>query len=274
MIPRPRLIAMIATLALAAAPATAGSACCPADADDSGTVAFGDILVILGEFGRCVEGCAGDVNGDDVVDFQDLLVVLAAWGPCRFDFGEPRDDPEAEQITLEMLGADGPLLAPDDIFDRVDRDLDLIREAEPALADQMHAPAWRPDHLIVKKLPDEPQDDYDLLNVCFQIVEERHLFGDWFLLTFPGNLNAPALAETYAALGSIDFAEPDGIIGGQNFWRPLVLAKGRWRWSIDDGFCDCFDGCDCHRFYVFDVLADGTVTLVSFEERMSQCCAF
>jgi len=173
-----------------------------------------------------------------------------------------------------MLGAGGPLLLPADVLARVDRDLDLIREAEPALVGQTDSPDFVLDHLIIKKVAGAPQDEYEQLNACFQVVLEDHLFGDWYLLVFPGNLNIPALVSVYTALDEIDFAEPDGIFGGQNFWVPTPLAEGRWRWNIDDGFCDCFDGCDCHRFYVFDVEANGTVTLISFNEVLTSCCAF
>ena len=46
------------------------------------------------------------------------------------------------------------------------------------------------------------------------------------------------------------------------------------RYEIDDGFLDCFDGCDCHRIWVFDVNQAGEVTLVSFEEFGQPWCDF
>lgn len=207
-----------------------------------------------------------------MVDFQDLVVVLGEWGPCVFDYEPLRDDAEAEQIGLEMLGVGGPLRVPGDVYDRVVRDLGVIRAAEPTLASQAHTPAWAPRDLIVKKLPDEPSDDYDALNACLQLVLEDHLFGDYYVLTFTGPLNAVALVDLYEALGSIELAEPNGIIGGENFWRPTDLGGGTWRWNVDDGYCDCFDGCDCHRLFVFEVDAGGTVTQISFEEIFGLCC--
>ncbi len=269
---RSRVIAAVLAVSFCVTSTWAGPCECPADADGSGAIDFQDILLVLADWGPCA-GCPGDVDGNGVVDFQDLLDVLGAWGPCVFDYEPLRADAEAEQIGLEMIGAGGPLRVPDDVYDRVARDLGLIRTAEPTLAGETHSPAWVPEDLIVKKFPEVPPDDYDALNACLQLVLENHLFGDWYVLTFAGPLNAPALVEVYTALDSIEFAEPNGIFGGQNFWRPTDLGGGTWRWNVDDGYCDCFDGCDCHRLFVFEVDADGNVELLSFEEIFGLCCS-
>ncbi len=54
---------------------------CSADLDGDGTVAFGDLLVVLGAWGECA-GCPADLDGNGFVGFSDLLIVLGAWGPC------------------------------------------------------------------------------------------------------------------------------------------------------------------------------------------------
>ena len=40
-----------------------------------------------------------------------------------------------------------------------------------------------------------------------------------------------------------------------------VLASGQpsGLWEVDDGWLDCFDGCDCHRLYTFMTSADGDI---------------
>jgi hypothetical protein len=259
----------------------AATACpCPADVDGSGTVDVDDLLIVLTEWGPC-NGCAGDVNDDDVVDFVDLLDVLTAWGPCNFDYEPLQDDAEAEQIGLEMLGAEGPLRMPDDTYDRIDRDLELIRIAEPTLAsencticgydDAIHSPAWTATKLLVRKVPKAPPDDYEAFNACFDVVREDHLFGDVYVLHFPHALNAPALAILYTGLDSVEHAQPAATGGRSNFWVPTSLGGGVWRWDIDDGFCDCPAGCYCHRFFVFEVDGDGVVELISFEYFPADC---
>ena len=83
-----------------------------------------------------------------------------------------------------------------------------------------------------------------------------------------------ALAPLYAQTPAMAFAEPNGIFGGQNFWTPTPLRGGVWRWDIDDGFLDCFDGCDCHRLYVFETDEAGTVTPISYQEIGQPWCEF
>jgi len=48
------------------------------DLNGDGTVAFADLLMLLGSWGPCL-GCAGDFDGDGAVGFTDLLRLLAEW---------------------------------------------------------------------------------------------------------------------------------------------------------------------------------------------------
>lgn len=54
---------------------------CPADLDGDKSVGGGDLTVLLGLWGPCVD-CAADLNGDGVVGGADITVLLGAWGPC------------------------------------------------------------------------------------------------------------------------------------------------------------------------------------------------
>lgn len=55
---------------------------CPGDCDASGSVNFGDLVAILGEFGTpgSLQGC--DVDGSGMVNFGDLVMALGLFGPC------------------------------------------------------------------------------------------------------------------------------------------------------------------------------------------------
>jgi hypothetical protein len=57
---------------------------CLADLDGDGQVGFGDLLVLLSQWGPCPPDppCPGDFDGSGDVNFADLLFLLAAWGPC------------------------------------------------------------------------------------------------------------------------------------------------------------------------------------------------
>jgi hypothetical protein len=227
---RPFTAALTLAAVFSAAPAArAVEVDCPTDLDGNVAVDVFDLLALLGQWGPC-PGCPADFDGNDAVDVFDLLELLGDWGPCVFDYGEPRENAEAEQIGLEMLGAGGPLVVPDPIYDRVGRDLGLIRA--------------------------------------------NHLFGDWWVLTFARNMNVPAMAGIYAAIDAVELGEPNYIIGGDNTYTPMDMGDGRWRWDIDDGFLDCFDGCDCHRHYIVDTFEDETVELILYEEYGAPWCEF
>ena len=63
--------------------ADAGPNACPADIDENGIIAIGDILMFLGDFG-CVANCIADIDEDGTVTVQDLLSgLLSSFGqPC------------------------------------------------------------------------------------------------------------------------------------------------------------------------------------------------
>ena len=52
---------------------------CPADLDDDGVVAGGDIGVLLSNWGQ---SGTGDLDGNGVVDGSDFGLLLSAFGPC------------------------------------------------------------------------------------------------------------------------------------------------------------------------------------------------
>ena len=246
---------------------------CNADLDDNGVVGASDLLILLASWGPC-KGCIADLDGDGNVGASDLLTVLAGWGPTVFDFGPRLDNPEAEQIALEMLGPAGPLRPELADYNRIITDQALIRVADKRLLDQTHSPAWVANQMIVQREEGEPQQDYLCLYEFYQVTNEDHLFSNWYVLTFADDLNIPALTSIYMEVASVLFAEPNGIFGGQNFWEATKLKDGIWRWDIDDGWHDCFDGCDCHRVYVIETDAKGNVEIISIEEWGQPWCEF
>jgi hypothetical protein len=54
----------------------------------------------------------------------------------------------------------------------------------------------------------------------------------------------------------------------------VIQPSGNWRWSIDDGFTDCFDGCDCHYYYVLETDDPGNVIFISLTPSGQPWCVF
>jgi len=266
-------IVLAVGVALALSFSTHAAPPCNADLDDDGTVGVSDLLNLLATWGPCRD-CSADFDGNGSVGVSDLLVLLGDWGPTVFDFGPPLDDPEAEQIALEMLGPSGALRPAMEDYQRIDTDLDLIRAEVPDLVGQSHSPAWVANQMIVQLIKGEPEQEYLCLNEFYQLTSEVHLSANWYVLTFADDLNILALVGIYTEAPSVNFAEPNGIIGGQNFWVPTPLNDGVWRWDIDDGWSDCPDGCDCHRVYVIETDAKGNVEIISIEEFGPRWCDF
>ena len=258
----------VSTLSIAAAVHAARP--CPPDIDCSGTVNVNDLLSVINAWGT--SGSPSDVTGDGSVNVGDLLGVINAWGACQFTFAA-QANAEAHQVGLEMLGSSGPLTLPQANYDRIVRDIGLIRAARPELAGQTHSAAWVPNQMLVS-VPDPQAADYLCLNTYYGVTTVAPLFSTWYTLTFAGKVNVPALAEIYMASGAVSFAEPNGFVGGQNFWHPVDAGGGIWNWSIDDGWHDCFDGCDCHRQYSISIDAGGAVTVQSVNQFGQRWCDF
>lgn len=245
---------------------------CDADLDRSGDVGITDLLGLLGAWGTNPGG-PPDFDGGGV-GVTDLLNLLGSWGVLAIDFGPPLANEEAEQIGLEMLGPDGAILLPQAVYERIVADLVLIRHTQPPLADETHTPAWIPSELLVQLVPNAPLDEYLCLNEIYQVIDADLLFGTLYVLTFAGNLNVEALAQIYAQAPEVDYAEPNSIIGGSNVWTPTDLGGGVWQWQVDDSWCDCFDGCDCHRVWLFETDADGNIQTLDIQEFGLPWCNF
>lgn len=212
-----------------------------------------------------------DLQGDSDVDLADFALLVPYFKETYFDYGPHRDDEEAEMLTMALTGQ---LRAPETEYQRIVRDLELIRTTYVDLVTVIDDPDYVPNQLVIKLVAGEPLDDYHDLNATYMVTAEDHLFGDWWTLTFCDNLNATVLAAYYTALPAVQYADPNYLIGTDDQIDISILAGQTYRYNIDDGFLDCFDGCDCHRVWVLDVDSLGVVTLVSYDEWGMSWCDF
>jgi hypothetical protein len=248
------------------------------DLDADGTVGLAD----LGAFAVCMAGPGvlpggdpvvaerADFDTDSDVDLGDFASLAQLAGRQYFDYGPHRADLEAEMLAMELSGQ---LRAPDAEYDRILGDLAEIRTVYAELIGVIDDPDYVPNELIVGLVEGQPLEEYEALNAYYLLTGREHLFGSWWTLSFCDNLNARVLGPIYTALAAVQYADPNGLIGTDDQIAVAVLGE-TYRYTIDDGFWDCFDGCDCHRVWVIDVSGAGAVSLVSYEEYGMSWCEF
>lgn len=251
------------------------------DIDGSGQVGLDD----LGLIAQCLGGpgvvsppvdcgsasfTAIDLDADGDADLHDVALFQRETGSEYFPYGPELLDDEAEQLAMILSGE---LRAPLDEYERIQGDLAKIRAAHPELQNVVDDPDFVPDHLLVGINNALPLDAYHALN-DFYLVTNEQIIGSFRVLTFCDDINAIALAPIYEALPVVTFAEPDGLIGTSNKITVQKKAGGTYGYVIEDGFCDCFDGCDCKRTWVIDVRANGQVILISVTESGFGHCNF
>ena len=77
----------------------------------------------------------------------------------------------------------GMLRAPDQLYDRIDRDLELIRRDYLELLPVVDDPDYVPDQLLVNVDTSQPIDAYQALNDYYLVVVEE-IFSWGRILTF------------------------------------------------------------------------------------------
>jgi hypothetical protein len=78
---------------------------CPEDLDFDGDIDTADLLILLGNWGYCLEGeiCWADIDMDGDVDTADLLDLLGHWGECGIGGGHI---PRNVQDCIDRFGFD------------------------------------------------------------------------------------------------------------------------------------------------------------------------
>ena len=212
-------------------------------------------------------GSSPDLDGDGIPD------ECKAWFHCvtspgYFDYAPHRIDPEAEQLAMHLSGQ---LRAPDSEYDRIRRDLQIIRSVYPKLQTVVDDPDYVPNHLIVRLDPSLPWTGYVALNDYYQVIEDQVIFHSLaiHLIKFCDNLNAFAVSREYAVLPEVLYAEPDYVYGTDD--QITITPDGDvLRYQIKNGFWDCMAGCICATTWEFNVDAQGGLSLISYVERGAQ----
>lgn len=194
----------------------------PGDLDGDSTAGAADFAMISGCFGGVdVEGppagCApaafieADLDADGDVDLHDYSLFTLAFGEEYFDYAPYREDEEAEWLAIVLSGE---LRAPDEEYERIHRDLALIRAEYPQLSTVVDSPDYHPKKLGVWLIEGMAREGYDALNRFFQVVSDRtfDIVPGYQVLTFCGSINARALEQIYEDLPEVEDAYPQWFI--------------------------------------------------------------
>jgi hypothetical protein len=202
------------------------------------------------------------------------LVLVPVWAsvclgqcpPGQFDYGPTFANAEAEQLALELAGQRGPLLVDPAVYERIDRDMELIRSAVPPLRGVPHDPAWADNVLIIGYTDLPLSQQVECRNEFYQVTNVQLLTGiRMALITFPRNVNFEALAVEYLGLEGVRHAGPNGVIYEcKKTWTPEDLGGGLWLWTVEELRPIPGMPFSCTREeWVFQVDAGGSVRFVS-----------
>lgn len=171
---------------------------------------------------------------------------------------------EAELIALEASPAD-QIVAPKDLIERVVRDLEAIRSADPSMEQVGHQPPWVPGQLIISGLEQSSLDR--LKDSKYGPIETQSISTEnTYLVTFVCCCYHPVrLAGRLQEELDIKNAEPNNIIGGSSSITLTGDVSGTNQYVFYMGSGDCPSGCIDRRYVTYQVTPSGVVTLIKDE---------
>ena len=153
---------------------------------------------------------------------------------------------EAAQLAIEVSG---DLEPPPAIYGRALSDLAAIRAAYMPVSDIKARSAW------------------DDLNTRYEAMETENNTGIT-ILTLAGYYNIPLVAEEYAGLPHVSFAEPNHLKGdGSDVC--LSITDEIYFYVFDAAGGDCPECCTEHAFWGFSTDAQSHITLLGNWEQKS-----
>jgi hypothetical protein len=176
----------------------------------------------------------------------------------------PRADAEAEQLALEATGA---IVAPQHVYERVVGELAGIRQVHDEVAQLVARPSWIPENILMgfdkqgaAAVRRGFYDAWDALNMLFGLAEIE-IFDEFVALTFEGRFYGPLVAEEYARLPNVRYAEPNFTVGDGNDVC-LEIDGDTHSFVFVQGDGDCLAGCIEHAYWGFAVDAAGQITVL------------
>lgn len=208
-----------------------------------------------GSGGEAGEAAAGAAN--------DCIVALPS---PELIASTPRGDTNLELLALRLSTG---VVAEQDVYERVVRDVAAIRAEDPSLAEIGYYPRQHDgrslflalDFDAFASIQNDRYHDWDCLNDAY-VVEKQELsdaqqFAPFVELTLKGIYDLKAVALDYAELPGITGATPN-VSGGDGPTLCVTReADDVWQWVVDRASGDCLGGCTSHEYFHFTTQADG-----------------
>ena len=207
---------------------------------------FTIILMIL------ILGCDEKAFNPDIVKKPDFSLT-------------PRPDGEAELVTLQLTGQ---LLAPTNVYNKVVKELKIIRETWSDSIEHVNIvfePFWRESFIRVRATPEtfdsmmaNKYHYWDSLNAYFPLdsVSLRSVpsIDVWSAsMHFKGRLNSLRLIDSYAGLPLVRSIDTDyRWLGDYPMLLPLRI-EGKNKYFFRYAYGDCYNGCIYSEIYYFTV---------------------
>ena len=248
-------------LSFAAMPCVADEQTKSPDFNENGTVDFPDFILFTGAFGSKASADLNifDLSNNGIVDLADFLLFVA-------DFGKTVQQPASEEARLMALSLSREIQPPQALAREIETHLEQVRAQYSAIDTIINAlsyrPPWVPSRILlgvdaatIQQIKEGTYRAWDALNLKYQHSETK-IHASFVVLSFDGILHPRSLANLYADLPGVQYAEPDGYVGDSPNIYPRSTPNGltylfRYAWG------DCPAGCIYSKYWYFAITDTG-----------------
>lgn len=203
--------------------------------------------------------------------------VGEAWLSClsdeaHFDYGTHRFNELAEFLGMLIVE---DLRVPDEVYDRIVRDLDLLYERYPILR-TVEPPSWNFNQMSLGLDLRAPDDGFEALNEFYQVIEVRAILPShphWVLVTFCDSLNLNVVRSKYEELPEVEYVDPTPQSGhfDNGDYVDLIREGDLYIYEFSNGQGDCWSGCYCQQTWQFAMTPAGSVSIVDYQPGSCGC---
>ena len=234
-------------------------------------IAVGPLLLAAGcsgSSGSHFDAAPPDTN-PGMPDTRDT--IPSGCPPALASASELAATPRAD-TNLELLAiAKSPLklIADQAIYDRLVRDVRLIRAERPSLANVSFWPRRQDGKRLGLRVPTSIVDQiekgeyhgWDCLNAAYgleNIETFQRISREYVSVTLKGIYNMDLIAAEYAQLPEVISVETT-VVGGDGPTICLSMGPDVWQYAFDEASGDCPAGCTEHHYWLFSTSAAGPV---------------